>query len=98
MTDTATVQSRQNPAPYTLAGRLLRLCIALALLWLVVYVLAPLPVEHFEPMRVFSRAAGENNITPGSLYYTDVPVSTEAEMSNRDTIRYFSGKGAWQEK
>ena len=89
MTDNS---SPQLPARPGLPGRLLRLALALACLWFVMYVLAPLPVEHFEPMRTFARAARENDITPGSLYYTDVPVSTQAEMSNRDTIRYFYEK------
>ena len=91
MSDTAAPLQRHPSLP-DLAGRLLRLGLALACLWFIVYVLAPLPVERFEPMRVFARAAQENNIAPGSLYYTDVPVSTQAEMSNRDTIRYFLGK------
>ena len=54
------------------------------------YVFAPLPVEHFAPMRDYARVVRDTGIAPGALYYTDVAQSTDAEMNNRDSLRYFA--------
>ena len=79
-----------GPVQSSLLARLARLGLGLLILWVVVYVLAPLPVEHFGPMQTFAKAARENNIHPGAVYYTDVPDSTAAEMHNRATVRFSS--------
>jgi hypothetical protein len=72
---------------------LVRLCLALAALWAVIQALAPLPVEHFAPVRDYARVVGETGIAPGALYYTDVAQSSDAEMNNRDSIRYRARRG-----
>ncbi|MDR2744924.1 MAG: hypothetical protein LBB66_07015 [Desulfovibrio sp.] len=72
---------------------LLRFCLALAALWGVIQVLAPIPVEHFAPMRDYAQVVLDTGIAPGALYYTDVAQSNDAEMSNRDSIRYFARRG-----
>ena len=71
----------------------IRLCLALAALWAVIQVLATIPVEHFAPGRAYARVVRDTGIAPGALYYTDVAQSTDAEMNNRDSIRYFVRRG-----
>ncbi|MDR1660476.1 MAG: hypothetical protein LBR94_09125 [Desulfovibrio sp.] len=68
--------------------RFLRFCLALTALWAVIHVLAPIPVEHFAPMRDYAQVVRDTGIAPGALYYTDVAQSSDAEMNNRDSIRY----------
>ena len=68
------------------------LLVALAALFCVIYGLAPLPLEFFAPLREYARVVDDTGIAPGALYYTDVPQSNEAEMNNRDSIRYFTDK------
>jgi hypothetical protein len=75
-----------------LAAGLARLIAALAALFFVVYVIAPLPVAHFAPLRDYAAVVDETGIKPGALYYTDVPQSSIAEMHNRGTIRHFVGR------
>ncbi|MDR1777936.1 MAG: hypothetical protein LBR31_08945 [Desulfovibrio sp.] len=78
----------------TLLGvRLARLTLALAALLFVVYGLAPLLVEHFGPMREYAAVVRDTGIDPGALYYSDVAQTNEAEMSNRDAVRYFARSG-----
>ena len=77
-----------------LSVRLMRLAAVLAVFLLIVYVLAPLPLAHFGPLREYDAVIQETGIRPGALYYTDVPQSAEAELHNRHTIRYFSNKPA----
>jgi hypothetical protein len=71
---------------------MVRLGLALAVLLVVVYVLAPLPLQHFGPMRVYDQVVQETGITPGVLFYSEVPQTRDAEMNNRDSIRYLVGK------
>lgn len=66
--------------------------VALFFLWLVMYVLAPLPVEHFAPFREYARVVDRTGILPGALYYTDVEQSLDAETNNRDAIRFWVNK------
>jgi len=83
--------SDEHTAP-PLARRLLRLAVALAALWLIVYVLAPFPVEHYGPMRDYAKVVDRTGITPGALYYNDVDQSLDAETNNRDAIRFLVNK------
>ncbi|MDR2056218.1 MAG: hypothetical protein LBQ10_10185 [Desulfovibrio sp.] len=69
---------------------ILRFCFALTALWAVIHVLAPVPVEYFAPMRDYAQVVRDTGITPGALYYTDVTQSNDAEMNNRDSLRYFA--------
>lgn len=68
--------------------RCIRGLIFLALLLLILYVLAPLPVKYFSPMRDYAAVVDETGIMPGALYYNDVPQTRDAEVNNRDSIRF----------
>ena len=72
-----------------LAKRLTRFALALAIFWLIVYVVAPIPVKHFEPLRKYAEVVDRTNIKPGALYYSDVAQSLDSEINNRDAIRFF---------
>ncbi|MDL2314120.1 hypothetical protein LJC36_03970 [Desulfovibrio sp. OttesenSCG-928-C14] len=76
----------------SLPRRLLRLGIGLLALYLIIFVLAPLPIKYFPPMRHYSEQADKYNIHPGALYYSDVPITPEAERNNRDAVHYFYNK------
>ena len=69
--------------------RLFRLLIGLLILCGIIFMLAPLPIEHFGPMNHYVKHAEQNDIHPGALYYSDVPSTVEAEFNSRDTVRYF---------
>lgn len=81
-----------NPADAPLKTRLLRLAVALAVFWLLVFVLAPLPIKYFEPMRRYAEVVDRTGITPGVLFYSDVAQSLDAETNNRNAIRFFARK------
>lgn len=88
-------ESRGRSSP--LRG-LLRFSLALGVLWLVMYVVAPFLVKHIAPFQKYARTVDETGIIPGALYYTDVPQTTDAEANNRNAIRFTvkggeSGKG-----
>lgn len=68
--------------------KLSRLGLGLWLIWFFLWVLTPVVVAHCPPLARYGDAALENDIQPGALYYTDVPVSAEAERNSRDTVRF----------
>lgn len=72
--------------------RLMSLLVALGGLWLVMYVIAPFMVENIKPFREYAQTVDETGIIPGALYYTDVPQSQEAEVNNRNAIRFYVNK------
>lgn len=74
--------------PRSPVKRLLRFFAALGGLIIVIYVLAPFGVEHIAPLKEYARIVDETGIVPGALYYTDIPQSADAEMNNRDALRY----------
>ena len=78
-------------APH-LAKRLGRFAIALGFFWFIVYVVAPIPVKYFEPLRKYAEVVDRTNIKPGALYYSDVAQSLDSEINNRDAIRFFVAK------
>lgn len=86
--DTASATPRQ-PTP---AERLLRFGLAVSALIVIIYVLAPIPVEHFGPLKRYASVVDRTGIMPGALYYSDVEQTLEAERNNRDAIRYFVNK------
>lgn len=67
---------------------LLRLGACLLGIWLFLWVLTPIIVAHCPALARYGEVAQEHNISPGALYYTDVPVSADAERNNRDTVRF----------
>ena len=86
----ATAASRQEaeqsiPSPWQ---RLLRFSVAMGLLLLVMYVIAPFLVSHIAPFEQYARTVDETGIIPGALYYTDVPQASDAEANNRNAIRF----------
>lgn len=84
------VSTYPNPVDAPLKNRLLRLAVAMAVFWLLVFVLAPLPIKYFEPMRKYADVVDRTGITPGVLFYNDVAQSLDAETNNRDAIRFFA--------
>ncbi len=79
-----TPQFPLSPRP---AIRLLRLALGLLVIWLVVFVLAPLPFEHSAFLRRLKETAEAYGIHPGSVYYTDVPTSGPAERNSREAVK-----------
>lgn len=79
--------------PTSLPRRLLRLAACLFGIWLFLWVLTPIIVSHIPALAYYGEVALENNIQPGALYYTDVPVTADAEQNNRDTVRFLPHGG-----
>lgn len=72
----------------SLARKLLRLGLGLSLIWFFLWVLTPAIVARCPNLARYGAVALEYDIQPGALYYTDVPVSAEAERNNRDALRF----------
>jgi hypothetical protein len=88
-----------SPLPASLPRRLLRLCLALGALLLVMYVVAPFLVENIPAFQKYAQTVERTGIIPGALYYTDVPQSSDAEMNNRDAVRFLApGRGKEEAK
>lgn len=85
-----------SPKQPPLAVRLGRLGVAVAVLLFLMHVAAPFLVKHIGPLGEYARVVNETGITPGALYYSDVPQTVDAEFNNRDAIRYFTNKKASQ--
>ncbi len=75
----------QNTLP--LNKRLCRLALALLILWLVVFVLAPLPFKYSERLRALKETAEAYGIHPGALYYSDVPTTDMARLRSGEAVR-----------
>lgn len=83
MPDTST-----RPQPYvSLPVRLFRLFVAVGILVAIMY-FTPYLVDAIGPLREYDRVVKETGITPGALYYNDVPQTVDGEFNNRDAIRY----------
>ena len=65
-----------------------RLILALGVLALIMYVLAPLMIRTLPPLRDYAHVVNETGIMPGALYYSDVPQTVDSEFNNRDAIRF----------
>jgi hypothetical protein len=65
-----------------------RLILALGVLILIMYVLAPMAIRVFPPLRDYAHVVNETGIMPGALYYSDVPQTVDGEFNNRDAIRF----------
>lgn len=63
--------------------------ISLGILWIIIWGLAPLPIQHFGVMTKYVGAAKQNEIHPGALYYNDILVTREAEAATREAVRYY---------
>lgn len=98
MNDTRSIPPLPDPADAPLKTRLARAAAALAVFLLIMYVLAPLPIKYFAPMRQYADVVDRTGIVPGALFYNDVPQTYEAEVSNRASIRYFAPKRLAEEK
>lgn len=81
--------STNHPEEAPLAKRLGRLAVTLAVFWFIVYVVAPIPVRYFAPLRNYAEVVEQTGINPGALYYSDVAESLDSEINNRDAIRFF---------
>lgn len=73
--------------------QILRLFLGLFIIWVVIWKGTPILVAYCPALAHYGKVALENNIIPGALYYTDVPVSQEAEQNNRDTVRFLPHGG-----
>ncbi len=72
-----------------LTRRWLKLVLALSAFLLFIFVIIPLPIKYIPAVKHYVETARENNISPGALYYTDVPVSGAAESNSRNTVRFY---------
>lgn len=77
----------------TMFIQMLRLFCGLFIIWLLLWKGTPILVANCPALAHYGKVALENNIIPGALYYTDVPVSQEAEQNNRDTVRFLPHGG-----
>lgn len=53
--------------------------------------LTPLFTQYFPNWTHFAKTADENNIEPGAIYYTNVPVTSDSEHANRAAVEKVYG-------
>ncbi len=70
-----------------------KLAIGVFCIWFVIWQVTPILVAAIPALAHYGQVAKDNDIMPGVLYYTDVPVSVEAEQNNRDTVRFLPHGG-----
>lgn len=70
----------------SLPVRLLKLIAATAALALIVY-LAQIPIQKIPAFKAYSEAADKYDLHPGALYYSDVPVTLDAERHLRAAVK-----------
>jgi len=83
-----TPTSSPAPSSPTLLVRWLRFGVGVLLIW-VLYLVTPTFFAAFPLLKEYNQVVQETDIRPGAMFYNDVPQSIEAQMSNRDAIRYF---------
>ncbi len=70
------------------AKGLFQLIATLVGIWFVIWQVTPVLVDNIPALKRYGQVAEDNNIMPSMLYYTDVPVSLDAENNNRNTVRF----------
>lgn len=76
------------------ARGIFRLLLVVAFFLFFMHLGSPFLIEHVPGLKTYANAVDETGITPGALYYTDVPQTVDGEMNNRDAIRYFTEHGS----
>lgn len=67
--------------------RLVRLAVGIGVL-VAVMQLTPYLIRAIPALDEYSRVLDETGITPGVLFYNDVPQTRDGEINNRDAIKY----------
>ena len=70
----------------------LQLGMAVAVIWFITVYAAPALINAVPMWKSMGEVSERLDINAGSIFYTDVPISGEAEVHMRSTIRYRPGK------
>ena len=62
-------------------------------MWFLIWQVTPILVDNIPALARYGQVAKDNDIMPGVLYYTDVPVTPDAEANNRDTVKFLPHGG-----
>lgn len=81
------MQNSSQPSFVPWPRRLFRFAVAVAVL-IAVMQLTPYLVRAIPALNEYNRVLDETGITPGVLFYNDVPQTRDGEINNRDAIRY----------
>jgi len=65
-----------------------KLIFGVFIIWAYFWVVHPLLIKHLPSFAHYLETAQKYNIDPSAIYYTDVPITLEAEMNNRDAVRF----------
>jgi len=77
-----------SPGSKSRGKGLAQLLLAVALLLCFMFVLAPALQRRVEPLRRLGRHIEDSGIAANMIYYTEVPVTAEAERAMRDSLDY----------
>lgn len=69
----------------------LKLIASFAFLYVFFVYITPLFTHYFPNWTHFAKTADENNIEPGAIYYTNVPVTSDSEHANREAVEKVYG-------
>lgn len=78
--------STEDDIQAPLSTRLMRLVLSVAALVLVIF-LARYPIQMIPAFTTYSEAIDRNNLHPGALYYSDVPVTLDSERFTRNAVQ-----------
>jgi hypothetical protein len=76
------------PIPAKPLSGLIRLGIAVTMLWIMVGHICPAVIEAIPPFRRYADELDRRGIHGGALFYTNVEENAEAELQIRNTIRF----------
>ncbi len=71
---------------------LFQFAIGIVGIWFMIVYVCPMLLANIPPLARYAQVAKDNDIVPSMLYYTDVPVSVDAENNNRNTVRFMPKK------
>ena len=77
---------------YTIAFNYLKLASGVFVIWAYFWMVHPVIIQYMPNFANYLDLVQKNNMDPTALYYNDVPITKEAEMNNRDAVRFTAPK------
>lgn len=68
--------------------RILSFISGVFIIWLFMFVLSPMLIEHVESAKTLATFIQQNDINSGAIYWSDVEITADAELGARSTVTY----------
>ena len=70
----------------------LKLALGVLVIWTYFWMAHPVFIQYMPNFANYLNVVHKYNMDPTALYYNDVPMTKEAELNNRDAVRFASSK------